>query len=197
MEEELTKKEKRELAKEEKRKERVGDELKSKSKKIFIWIFVLVILSGGGWWLYRGINRPFPGQKLEGLGRKHVKDGTEVEYNSNPPTSGDHYANWTRAGVYGEPIADGNLVHSLEHGYVIISYRCGEGEDCSDLVVKLTQIYEKKGKRKLIVIPRPGLDTEIALTAWARIDKIGKFDEQRIIDFIDSYRNRGPEQTNE
>ena len=50
--------------------------------------------------------------------------GEKVDYNSNPPTSGKHYEDWIRSGVYSEPKEDRNLVHSLEHGYVIISYNC-------------------------------------------------------------------------
>lgn len=231
---ELTKKEKRELAKEKKRKERMKEEIISKLKK-FIGIGLVVALLGGGvYWLYREATKPLPGQQVEDIGREHVPDGTEVEYNSNPPTSGSHYTEWTRAGVYDRPFSDGHLVHSLEHGYVIMSYNCGvedtgflfksvyaheeelhstesaeikeverpEGEvwgseECKDLIENLTQIYQEKGERKLIVIPRSQLDTRIALTAWTRIDKFNEFDKERIVKFIDTYRDRGPEQTTE
>lgn len=70
-------------------------------------------------------------------------------------------------------------------------------ENCKELVAKLTGVYEKKGKKKLIVIPRPSLDTRIALTAWGRIDKFSDFDEKRIVGFVDSFRDRGPERTME
>lgn len=233
--EDLTKKEKRRLVKEEKKRERSRQEFTSKLRKTILWALVLAILGGGGYWLYRGATRPLPGQEVVDLGRKHVSDGTEVEYNSNPPTSGPHYTEWTRAGIYDKLVSDGHLIHSLEHGYVIISYNClvpvasrwspvtniyaheeeitesteeatesteledsgWESQECKNSLAKLTGIYEKKGKRKLIVIPRPNLDTRIALTAWTRIDKFDDFDEDRIVIFIDALRNRGPEQTAE
>lgn len=207
-------------------------------KKWGIGLVVGIVSFGILWWIWSEISKPLPGQKVADLGKEHVPDGTKVEYNSNPPTSGSHYANWTRAGVYNKPISDGHLIHSLEHGYVIISYNClklkinsyqlissvyaheedltlsatqsaeatksaevlaGEWQDqgCRDLVSKLTAIYEKKGKRKLVVIPRPSLDTAIALTAWTRIDKFDDFDEQRIARFIDAWRDKGPEKTME
>lgn len=258
----LTKRYRRELAREQKREEREKEEFKSKFKKFVIWSLVLGIAVGGGWWLWRGLARPLPGQAIADLGREHVPDGTKVEYNSNPPTSGPHYPEWTRAGAYDKPVSDGHLLHSLEHGYVVISYNClklnsklqtqnaellssaqslvpiafaheeeiisssaevfdpeasdrratedkegtvsgkieesqWESQECKDLVAKLTAVFEKKGKRKLIVIPRPALEARIALTAWGRIDKFDQFDEQRIIRFIDSFRNKGPEQTME
>lgn len=180
-------------------------------------------------------------------GREHVSIGTEVVYNSNPPTSGKHYADWIRSGVYDAPQDDRYLVHSLEHGYVIMSYNCGkkisnlpirskdkpylwwkisktyahegeedessdsakqstssatlsvefESEECKKFVGQLTSVYERKGKKKLIVVPRPDLDVKIALTAWNYIDKFDNFDEDRIVKFIDAHLNQGPEKTNE
>lgn len=92
-----------------------------------IWIILLVtvvILGGLSYWIYQESMKPLVGQKVEDLGRGHVPIGTEVQYNSNPPTSGPHYGEWTRSGIYNEVKDDRNLVHSLEHGYVIISYNC-------------------------------------------------------------------------
>lgn len=188
-----------------------------------------------GWLFYKQVSTPLPGQKVEDLGRDHVPDGTLVAYNSNPPTSGPHYDEWARAGVYENPVSDGHLVHSLEHGYIILSYNClvnpqsvslvpaafaheedlqeaegaegiesevleedlWESEECRGLVSLLSGVYEKKGKSKIIVIPRPSLDTRIALTAWGRIDKFWDFDEERITKFIDAFRDKGPEKTME
>lgn len=207
-------------------------------KSWLIWLLVIGLLVIVGWWVWAQVSKPLLGEAVEDLGRQHVPDGTLVEYNSNPPTSGNHYADWTRAGVYTNPISDGHLVHSLEHGYVILSYNCTrefsifnlqfskayaheeelapeaspsaqeatesasltgvwESQECKDLVAQLTSVSEKKGKKKLIVIPRPNLDAKIALTAWGRIDKFSGFDEARIIAFIDAYRDKGPEKTME
>lgn len=204
------------------------------TKRAFVPLCFLVLIVFGVWWMWNEVSKPLPGQRVADLGREHVPDGTTVEYNSNPPTSGPHYAAWTRAGVYEKPVSDGHLVHSLEHGYVIISYNCKkefsifkfqfskvyaheealdtnidatesaelagsewQSAQCKDLVEKLKTIYEKKGKRKLIVIPRPSLDSLIALTAWTRIDKMDSFDQKRIEAFIDAWRDRGPEKTQE
>lgn len=162
-------------------------------------------------WLFVESSKPLPGQKITDLGRKHVGAGTRVNYNSNPPTSGDHYADWIRAGVYEEEKDDRNLVHSLEHGYVILSYRCqgtGDNEqeatesgevsqECNERKQQLEEVYNKKGQRKLIVVPREKLETNFALTAWAYLDKFDNFDSQRIEKFIDTHRDQGPERTME
>lgn len=176
------------------------------SKKILI-IGVAVLLIGGFlWWLFTASSKPLPGEKMADMGRNHVPAGTKVNYNSNPPTSGDHYADWIRAGVYPEPKDDRNLVHSLEHGYIVMSYKCSDNSAeasqsakpdsrCEDRKNQLTKIYEKKGKRKLIVVPRSNLETNFALTAWTYLDKFDSFDANRIENFIDAYRDQGPERT--
>ena len=197
----------------------------------------IILLAGTGFlglliWLFMESSKPLPGQKIKDEGRGHVDIGTQVDYNSNPPTSGKHYADWVRSGFYSEPKDDRNLVHSLEHGYVIMSYNCEKkvgwipevlahgieevatesaqtqstssalpasfiSEDCHKLVDQLIAVYEKKGKTRLIVIPRLNLDTRIALSAWGYLDKFNDFDEQRITKFIDAHLNMGPEKTME
>lgn len=202
-------------------------------KKIIIGAIILMLI-GLGFFIFNE-TKPKPGTQLEDLGRTHVPVGTVVEYNSNPPTSGNHYEEWVRAGVYDRPQDDRHLAHSLEHGYVIISYNCTFGksspplgpiekktntedstssamltenfasDECNQLVQNLTSIYDSNGKRKLIIVPRPQLDSKIALTAWRYIDKINPstsselsdFDKAKIEKFIDAHRDHGPEQTME
>lgn len=178
------------------------------SKGWIIGIISIVILAAFIAWVFIESSKPLPGQKFSDLGRKHVT--TEVKYNSNPPTSGDHYADWVRAGVYDTSKDDRNLVHSLEHGYVIMHYKCSDGQgkseasqsakqdaQCEEKKNKLAKIYEKKSKRKLIVVPRENLDTNFALTAWTYLDKFDVFDEERFTKFIDAHKDQGPEKTKE
>ena len=205
------------------------------NKKLIVIIFSVLALGGLLAWLFMESSKPLPGERIADLGRGHVPIGEAVEYNSNPPTSGKHYEDWIRSGVYSEPREDRNLVHSLEHGYVILSYNCerkisdfkfqisnayahgreeeatdgasattsGElpkefkSEECHKLVDQLISIYEKKGKTRLIVVPRPNLDVRIALSAWGYLDKLSNFNEERINKFIDAHLNMGPEKTME
>ncbi|MBI4066516.1 DUF3105 domain-containing protein [Candidatus Gottesmanbacteria bacterium] len=72
-----------------------------------------------------------------------------------------------------------------------------ESDRCKVLVKQLTELANKKKLWKLIVVPRPQLDTTIALTAWDYIDKFDSFDASRISRFIDYHRDQGPEKTME
>lgn len=208
----------------------------SLEKKIIAGI-LLITLIGLGVWFYLEA-RPKPGELTKDLGREHVPIGTPVEYATNPPTSGPHYEDWTRWGVYDKVLDDRNLVHSLEHGYVIISYNCDiplktsnlggkvyaqemnirdvllstpsaeatstvklsdkfKSSDCKELVKNLSDVYNDKGKKRIIVIPRPNMDSRIALTAWRRLEKLDNFDKEKINYFIDTLINEGPEKTME
>lgn len=164
-------------------------------KKLIIWLAVVALVVGMGYKGYQSLTVPKPGQAVADEGRDHVPVGTNVEYNSNPPPSGPHYAQWTKRGVYEEPVEDGYLIHSLEHGYVIVSYKCEI--NCEELKTSLKNFYEKNRNKRLIVVPRPSLDGPIALTAWNRILKLEIWDESQAEAFVRAFENRGPEKTME
>lgn len=178
------------------------------SKKIIIIGIAVLLVGGLIFWFLQESSKPLPGTKLVDMGRKHVPAGSLQNAEGDMATSGDHYGEWTRAGVYETPLDDGNLIHSLEHGYVIISYRCsGQSSEasqsakldsqCEDTKNQLVSIYEKKGKRKLIIVPGSQMSTKITLYAWNYLLKLDQFDEEKITQFIDTHRDQGPERTME
>ncbi|MEK7534483.1 MAG: DUF3105 domain-containing protein [Patescibacteria group bacterium] len=217
----LSKKERKRLAKEKKRQQAIVDKKKASFGKWFgIGIVTFIILFGIVWIVASVVkesSKPLPGKEVAILGRTHVAVGTKVKYNSNPPTSGNHYDTWTKSGVHDKEVEDGYLVHSLEHGYVILHYNCNAGnskfqipnsklgtgsaetiKDCQKFVNKLKERV-KKDSWKLILIPRKNLDANFALTSWGSIDKfdVKEGSLERVNDFIDSFRNNGPEKTME
>jgi hypothetical protein len=44
-------------------------------------------------------------------------------------------------------------------------------------------------------VPRQNVDVAIALTAWGWLDKLDGFDRARITAFVNAWRDRGPERT--
>lgn len=139
------------------------------------------------WGVIRAGNQP--GRAVEDMGNQHIAEGTQspVTYNSTPPTSGPHYETIARWGIYNEPLPDELMVHNLEDGGVGIWYDCPDG--CSDLVNQLSSIAQRY-QDGVLMAPYPGMDTRIALTAWNRIDKLGTFDEERIVRFIQAFRGK-------
>lgn len=161
-------------------------------KKVAYWIAGVVIVIGGGWLLITAVGPKGPdySQTHPILGRNHIADGSTASYNSNPPTSGDHYANPASVRFYDQELPDEQLVHNLEHGHIWIAYKPGLPE----AVIKTLR---KLSGGNVVATPRSKNDTDIAAAAWGRLDKFnldnGAFDPQRIKDFVSRYQNQGPE----
>ncbi len=163
---------------------------------ILFGLTTLVILGGGVFFLsnqqteqIKKEQSPFAGVEMPMEGRNHVPEGTDIEYKSNPPHSGPHYAITAHAGVYDKAPEDGNLVHSLEHGAVILWY---DEDLAKEDVEKLKTIFTKM-PGKTILTPRKGMDMPVGVTSWTRILKLEKIDEQKILEFYNANYNRAPE----
>lgn len=128
------------------------------------------------------------------LSNKHVPDGTKITYNSNPPTSGMHYARPQDAGMYATPPQDGHLVHSMEHGGIILWYNPQKlsNEQISQLKNVFTSMTLQE--QKIIMTPRTNMDTPIAITSWGRILKLDTVDEKMIKNFFITNYDQGPEE---
>src|SRR5688572_29372004 len=63
----------------------------------------------------------------------HVPECSPVSYPTNPPASGDHYGTWAGYGAYAAPLARGFWVHNLEHGSVVVTYKCFVDNCTADL----------------------------------------------------------------
>ncbi|MBI2100879.1 MAG: DUF3105 domain-containing protein [Candidatus Vogelbacteria bacterium] len=164
-------------------------------------IIVIILVALGGWWFVREVQERIPAVADQStaypeLGRDHIPVGAEhPPYNSNPPSSGWHYAETAKLGFYAvdEPSpADENLIHNIEHGEIWIAYRPTIPEPIQEALKQFA------AESLVIITPRSANDTDIALVAWGRVDKwdlepAGALDEQRIRDFITRWRNRGPE----
>lgn len=131
----------------------------------------------------------------------HVPDGTDPgPYNTDPPTSGRHYADPLPAGFYNEgdvpgayPV--GHVVHSMEHGYVVFWYNCAKvsGGDCSSLKAQIQGVLDAEKNLKVIAYPWSSTDVPVVITSWGRMLKMEKFDPKVAQEFVRQYRNKAPE----
>src|SRR3989344_6054622 len=102
----LTKQERRELRQQEKQQFQISQQRKRSVKKITTWTIVILIIGASGYGLYYLASqpeKPRPGESFPILGQEHISVGaSHPAYNSNPPTSGWHYAQPANWGVYQE-----------------------------------------------------------------------------------------------
>lgn len=95
-----------------------------------------------------------------------------VTYRSNPPTSGDHAPEPAADGAYepgNEPTPE-RLVHTLEHGRVILQYRPGIPERRR---AELDAMFEEPVKgspayHTVLIQNNTGMRPEVAATSWTR-----------------------------
>jgi len=123
--------------------------------------------------------------------RDHVQPGTQVDYATGPPVCGSHHDASVKPGFYTTEQVPEELVHSLEHGYVVIYYDQPEPtvlQALQDLAERFTGEWDG-----VVVAPRPGLGQAIILTAWGKMLRLDAFGKDVTMSFIDAYRGRGPE----
>ena len=126
----------------------------------------------------------------EYMGNLHIPDDEPREYNSNPPTSGNHNARWiTPLGTFTEQLNEYMLIHNLEHGQVWLSYR---DEDDEDAITLLRAVQEKYADR-IVVSHRPENDARIAAAAWLRLLNLDEIDGDQIEAFIVRHSDNAPE----
>lgn len=130
-------------------------------------------------------------KSFEDLGRQHVEPGQPVNYDNEFPTSGPHDPVPVTPGVYSEVQRPEMLVHSLEHGNIVIYY----DEPTSEVMARLRNWAAQfpGAWDGVVVVPKEGLGESIVMTAWTKKLRLDAFDPAAAAAFIDAYRGRGPE----
>lgn len=162
----------------------------------------IVVLLGLMIWNFA---RPTAGESVEIMANAgdHVPTGEDPgPFNSNPPTSGPHYAEEFDAGFYDEnsPEAqvaypEGYIGHNLEHGYIIYWYNCDLLDEtaCTELKSEIQESLVENGSVKLIAFPWESLEVPVTLTSWGQIMPMEEFDPKQAERFVSANRNRAPE----
>ena len=170
-----------------------------------IWGGVAVVLLGLFGYIIWGAVRPAAGQSIPimEISEAHVREGEDPgPFNSDPPTSGPHYAEEFEAGFYDEtspesqvPYPEGYLGHNLEHGYVIYWYNCDllDEDGCQELKDQIRESMADNGGTKLIAFPRSSIDVPVAMTTWGQMFKMEDFNADEARKFVRANRNRAPE----
>ncbi|MDQ3036674.1 MAG: DUF3105 domain-containing protein [Myxococcota bacterium] len=125
-----------------------------------------------------------------------------IEYPVHPPASGAHYSQWAAFGTYDAPVPPGFLVHSLEHGAIVLAYRC-DGGDCPEITSALAAIVSEHGEDPLcrgeaspsrfVIVPDPELEQPIAAIAWEHVYLATCLDLPSLRAFVDLHYGQAPE----
>jgi hypothetical protein len=118
-------------------------------------------------------------------GRNHIAANEQPDnWNSNPPTSGDHLAAPLAPGVYDNDQDMRALVHNLEHGYVVILYK----NLPQDQLDQLREFAEARDGSKLVLAPYSGLEQDgVALAAWRNHETLQRYNQDVVQAFVNDY----------
>jgi hypothetical protein len=101
----------------------------------------------------------------------HFRVGTDASADWEPfPASGNHWGAWPAWNtVYPRPVLRGFLLHGLEHGGLVLSYKCRsatESAACTAAQNDLVALSRRLGLARVIVTPDPTQPALYGLRAW-------------------------------
>ena len=126
-----------------------------------------------------------------------------VTYGSNPPASGMHYPFWGRWGEHVDALPRGNYVHNLEHGGVVLLYKCDT--PCPEIVDALKAVRDRAaadpaceqqgraGQKRIIITPSSTIPTKVAAAAWGATYTGDCVDGPTLDEFVAKKGQNGPE----
>jgi Protein of unknown function (DUF3105) len=144
---------------------------------------------------------------IQALAARHVPEGSPVTYCTNPPSSGSHYPIWAQFQEYDHPIPTGYLVHSLEHGAVILYWKCDapDGAACTAPPGVLTALRKVRDdtptdgicdpsiRVRIIIAPSTTIETPIAAAAWGALYHAQCADVPTLEAFVHDHYGHGTE----
>jgi hypothetical protein len=145
------------------------------------------------------------------MGRLHVPTGQPITFQYCPPASGPHY---NQAGVAPLPPAvyqpaqeraPGYWLHNVEHGYVVVLYRCPSGQlgvgDCitRDELNQLEAFHAQAPQppvstcpSKTMVARFDSMTTRFAYLVWDRVLLVDEFDLDEALTFAEQWMEYDP-----
>ena len=140
--------------------------------------------------IYIGANTPAtadgPASYVDYKAAIHINADQRVAYNRYPPVGGPHDGTWANCMgiVYDSAVRSENMVHTLEHGAVWITYN-PDTISAADLATLKTLV---QGQPFTTLTPYPGLDSTISLQAWAHQLKVDSASDERVKQFVTALR---------
>ena len=134
----------------------------------------------------------------------HIAACTPLTYATNPPSGGDHWPIWAAYKKYTTPVPREMYVHDLEHGAIVLAYRCAGA--CPDVVAALSTRVRRDGRPALPLHPRRArrargaharsrlLATPIAAAAWGATYTATCIDVPSLRAFANAHYGQGREQ---
>jgi Protein of unknown function (DUF3105) len=142
-------------------------------------------------------------QEHEEEGSEHVEAGTTVDYETSPPTSGNHWPteNLSASGFFPSEVPNESLVHNMEHGQIVIWYSPDAPQNTIDNLETFADAANDgdspgSGGEPIIVVPFADVPEgkTYVMTGWTKSQACGGYSLAAINDFRIEVQGQGPEQ---
>jgi len=100
---------------------------------------------------------------FKSTGRDHVQ--TNVQYDSNPPTNGNHFPEPSPDGAYTKAPPITQLVHTLEHGRIVIWFK---PRAPGQVRGSLKALFDEDSYQMVLSPNSTGMKYQVAASAWGR-----------------------------
>ena len=132
-------------------------------------------------------------RELTEEGAEHVADSKEVEYETSPPTSGPMYETPAADGAFLSTPPAPRVVHSLEHGRIVIQYNPGALDEEAERTLK--GVLEEV-PFLILLFPNEDMPYAVAGTAWTQLLGCERWNAavpDALRAFRDEFRDLAPE----
>jgi hypothetical protein len=154
-------------------------------------VLAALIIFGVGYGVYDWLTSRDENRRPEGVvvynytGGEHSNDA--VAYTESPPVGGTHNPAWQTCQFYDGKVANENVVHSLEHGAVWITYRPDISEEDKERLKNWAD-----DRRYLLVSEYDDQESPFVFTAWNHQLPLDSLDDKRATQFM-NYFIQGPQ----
>ncbi|WP_437650097.1 DUF3105 domain-containing protein [Sorangium sp. So ce362] len=137
---------------------------------------------------------------------QHLPLCAPIQYETNPPSGGDHWALWAEYKRYEAEVPRELYVHNLEHGAIVLAYRCPPS-GCAEVEAMLDEVRTEAAsdprcltlpggpEARLVMTPDSALDTPIAAAAWGATYTATCLDKPSLARFVADHYGKGREDT--
>ena len=125
-------------------------------------------------------------------GQAHLPPGQAASYPSTPPYGGPHWSQPLRCGIYEAEQRFEPMVHTMEHGAVVLYYQPLNVQDDTVAQMRVLASALLRDGARLIMTPSTRLGVSIAVTSWGRLLAMDQFEEDAIRGFVDAFEGNGP-----
>ncbi|MCY3887976.1 MAG: DUF3105 domain-containing protein [Chloroflexi bacterium] len=134
--------------------------------------------------------------QVDELGSEHLVAGTSFSYPITPPAGGPHWEIPARCGIYADPIPYEALVHTTEHGAIIMYYDPAAWTPATVAQFEALAREILNGGDRFVLAPAPAsppFPRPIVLATWGYLLFLDEFEPNTIREFVDEFENEGPE----